>query len=89
MTIVSISAFSDNYIWSLINSSKGLFSCVDPGEANPVLNFAKEHRLTLESIFITHHILDVMVHNECVRYAVHFDVHIQYSISNNMVQIFQ
>ncbi|RUR07497.1 hydroxyacylglutathione hydrolase [Legionella sp. km772] len=55
MTIVPISAFSDNYIWSLINRSKSLFSCVDPGEAYPVLSFAKEHSLTLQSIFITHH----------------------------------
>lgn len=55
MTIVPISAFSDNYIWALINKDEGGFSCVDPGDANPVLHFAQENHLRLNSIFITHH----------------------------------
>lgn len=55
MNIVPISAFSDNYIWALVNNDRAVFSCVDPGDANPVLHFAQEHHLKLESIFITHH----------------------------------
>jgi len=55
MTIVPISAFSDNYIWALINKDEGVFSCVDPGDAQPVLDFAQKNNLKLKSILITHH----------------------------------
>ncbi len=55
MTILPISAFSDNYIWALINKDKTSFSCVDPGDAQPVFDFAKKNHLQLKSIFITHH----------------------------------
>lgn len=55
MTIIPISAFSDNYIWAIIDKEKGLFDCVDPGEAPPVLQFAKEQHLQLRSILLTHH----------------------------------
>lgn len=53
MTIHPIPAFSDNYIWALVDNS--LFDCVDPGEIQPVLDFAQAHHLTLRSILITHH----------------------------------
>ena len=55
MTIVPISAFSDNYIWALVDKERGTFTCVDPGEASPVLEFAKKNSLKLKSVFITHH----------------------------------
>ena len=55
MTIVPISAFSDNYIWALINKDDSVFSCVDPGDAQPVLDFAQKNNLKLKSILITHH----------------------------------
>lgn len=55
MNIIPIRAFSDNYIWALINKEKARFSCVDPGDAKPVLDFAIKNNLQLESIFITHH----------------------------------
>jgi hydroxyacylglutathione hydrolase len=53
--IVPISAFSDNYIWALIDESAAVFDCVDPGDAQPVLQFAQEKHLNLRSILITHH----------------------------------
>ncbi|MFJ1267327.1 hydroxyacylglutathione hydrolase [Legionella lytica] len=55
MTIVPISAFSDNYIWAIIDKEAGIFDCVDPGDARPVFQFAKEQHLQLRSILLTHH----------------------------------
>ncbi|VEB36943.1 hydroxyacylglutathione hydrolase [Legionella cherrii] len=55
MTIVPIPAFSDNYIWSIVDKTTGLFDCVDPGDAEPVLQFAQENQLKLRAILLTHH----------------------------------
>ncbi|GLO60192.1 hydroxyacylglutathione hydrolase [Vibrio sp. MACH09] len=54
LTIKSIPAFNDNYIW-LIENHDLRCAIVDPGEAQPVLNYLNEHGLTLEAILITHH----------------------------------
>lgn len=55
MTIIPLPAFHDNYIWLIVNESKHSFSCVDPGDAQPVLNYAKQNGLKLTNILITHH----------------------------------
>jgi hydroxyacylglutathione hydrolase len=55
MTVFPIPAFNDNYIWALVNQEQGIFDCVDPGDAQPVLDFAQKGQLTLRSILITHH----------------------------------
>lgn len=55
MTWVAIPAFSDNYIWAIVDSQQGVFDCVDPGDATPVLDFAKQQGLKLRSILLTHH----------------------------------
>lgn len=55
MAVIPIPAFTDNYIWALPDSQTGMFACVDPGDANPVLHFAQEHQLCLHSILLTHH----------------------------------
>ena len=51
--ISPIRAFTDNYIWCIHNQHEAII--VDPGEADPVLDFLKEQNLTLTSILITHH----------------------------------
>lgn len=58
MTIIALPAFNDNYIWLVINEAKHTLSCVDPGVAAPVLNYAKNNALTLNNILITHHHAD-------------------------------
>lgn len=58
MTITSLKAFKDNYIWIIFNQSKQSFLCVDPGDAGPVLNYSKKHQLQLTDILITHHHYD-------------------------------
>ncbi|WP_131794446.1 hydroxyacylglutathione hydrolase [Fluoribacter gormanii] len=55
MTIYPIPAFSDNYIWAIIDKVAGAFDCVDPGDAEPVVQFARTNQLSLRSILLTHH----------------------------------
>ena len=48
--------FSDNYIWALVCD----MSCVivDPGQAQPVIDFLEMKRLNLDAILVTHHHFD-------------------------------
>ena len=52
--IFPIPAFSDNYIWAIVSEDRNC-CVVDPGDANPVLAFLEERRLTLSDILVTHH----------------------------------
>lgn len=54
ITINSVTAFSDNYVWIISHSSHTGVYIVDPGEAGPVLNYLQSRKLSLEGIFITH-----------------------------------
>lgn len=54
LTIKSIPAFNDNYIW-LIQNSDQRCAVVDPGDAAPVMEYIQSHGLQLEAILITHH----------------------------------
>jgi hydroxyacylglutathione hydrolase len=53
MKLVSIPAFSDNYIWMLHDGSQALV--VDPGDSAPVLDALASNQLTLAGILVTHH----------------------------------
>lgn len=55
LTITAINAFNDNYIWVLQQGSQQAVYVVDPGDANPVLEYLNAHQLTLAGILITHH----------------------------------
>lgn len=55
MNVYPISAFTDNYIWAIIDKENALFDCVDPGDANPVRAFAHRNQLDLRNILLTHH----------------------------------
>lgn len=55
LEILPLSAFKDNYIWILINHKLKACAIVDPGEAEPVLEFLHEHPYTLKAVLITHH----------------------------------
>ena len=56
--ITAIKAFSDNYIWALINSSTNELTLVDPGDATPCIKYIEAHNLQLVNILITHHHID-------------------------------
>src|SRR3954462_14601327 len=51
--IVPISAFKDNYVWTLRNERHA--AVVDPGEARPVLEYLAREGLELSAILATHH----------------------------------
>ena len=53
--IVPIPAFSDNYMWAIVDTKTGRTLIIDPGEAHPVIDFLEKNKLTLAAILITHH----------------------------------
>lgn len=50
----AISAFADNYIWLLSNTSD-ICAVVDPGDADPVIDVLQTRGLHLGYILLTHH----------------------------------
>lgn len=55
LKISAIPAFSDNYIWCLADTDTGKALIVDPGQAKPVQDYLAAEKLTLDTIFVTHH----------------------------------
>lgn len=56
LTITALPAFNDNYIWLLQNPATLACAVVDPGDANPVLQWLQHNpQWTLTDILITHH----------------------------------
>lgn len=51
--IIPIPAFEDNYIWLMRNQA--FAAVVDPGDADPVMEYLQRHDLRLAAILITHH----------------------------------
>lgn len=58
MDVVAVAALSDNYIWLIIDKRNRTAICVDPGEAQPVINFLQQEKLALQAILLTHHHYD-------------------------------
>jgi hydroxyacylglutathione hydrolase len=54
--VVPLRAFRDNYIWTLRNDRYA--AVVDPGDAQPVLDYLQRERLELCAILATHHHAD-------------------------------
>lgn len=52
-----IPILKDNYVWLLENNDKQVV-IIDPGEAEPVLEYLKKHHLTPLAILLTHHHID-------------------------------
>ncbi|MGS2722281.1 hydroxyacylglutathione hydrolase [Porticoccus sp. GXU_MW_L64] len=50
-----IPAFDDNYIWVIQPENSDAVAVVDPGDAQPVLEYLQSQQLDLAAIFITHH----------------------------------
>lgn len=53
--VITVPAFSDNYIWLIRNSEKPYVAIVDPGDAEPVLRTLQQESLIPVAILITHH----------------------------------
>ena len=56
LDIVALSAFADNYIWTLRDGRCA--AVVDPGDARPVLDYLEREKLELVAILNTHHHAD-------------------------------
>lgn len=57
MQVVPLQAFNDNYIW-VFKINDYSIACVDPGDAEPVLSYCRNHQLIVEAVLITHHHAD-------------------------------
>lgn len=56
MEVLELRAFTDNYIWLLLNPDEKYCAAVDPGDAQPVIDWLDEHpQWTLSDVLITHH----------------------------------
>src|SRR3546814_848345 len=51
--LIPVPAFTDNYIWMLYKNGRAIV--VDPGQSAPVEQALEHHKLTLDSILLTHH----------------------------------
>jgi hydroxyacylglutathione hydrolase len=56
LEVVPVKAFKDNYVWTLRNATHA--AVVDPGEAQPVLDYLARSGLKLAAILATHHHAD-------------------------------
>jgi hydroxyacylglutathione hydrolase len=55
-SIIPIPAFRDNYIWTVVNGT--VAAVVDPGDAQPVLEWLDANGVALAAIIATHHHAD-------------------------------
>ena len=53
LTITPVPAFQDNYLWTFHDERHAVV--VDPGDAQPVIDYLTRHGLTLAAILVTHH----------------------------------
>ncbi|MFI0399432.1 MAG: hydroxyacylglutathione hydrolase [Thiolinea sp.] len=53
--VISIPAFSDNYIWLITNEERKFGAIVDPGDAQPVLAELTQRGIEPVALLITHH----------------------------------
>jgi len=56
MNLIPLPAFQDNYFWLLQDGQRALV--VDPGDAEPVLDWLRQSAARLEAILVTHHHAD-------------------------------
>lgn len=53
--VLTVSAFTDNYIWLISNEEQRYAAIVDPGDAEAVIAALQEHEIQPIAILITHH----------------------------------
>jgi hydroxyacylglutathione hydrolase len=53
LSVLTVPAFNDNYLWLIHDGVNA--AVVDPGDAEPILEALRAHRLTLTAILLTHH----------------------------------
>ncbi len=55
MNVAALPAFSDNYVFVLLDDAGRSAAVVDPGDASPVVSFLAREGRRLEAILLTHH----------------------------------
>ncbi|MGE8385149.1 MAG: MBL fold metallo-hydrolase, partial [Pseudomonas putida] len=76
LEICAITAFTDNYIWLLLDHSNQACAVVDPGDAGPVQAWLAEHPgWALTDVLITHHHSDHVGGVEQLKSAFDLRVH--------------
>ena len=55
LEVKPIAAFTDNYIWAIINPDTRQAMVVDPGDGKACVDYLELSGLKLEGILITHH----------------------------------
>ncbi|PTC01765.1 hydroxyacylglutathione hydrolase, partial [Thalassospira xiamenensis] len=76
LEICAITAFTDNYIWLLLDHSNQACAVVDPGDAGPVQAWLAEHPgWALTDVLITHHHSDHVGGVEKLKSAFDLRVH--------------
>ena len=58
LDVITVPAFSDNYIWLIRSPDQPYVAIVDPGDAEPVLRVMQKDSLIPAAILITHHHAD-------------------------------
>tara|TARA_B100001248_G_scaffold58989_1_gene40085 strand:- start:50 stop:769 length:720 start_codon:yes stop_codon:yes gene_type:complete len=58
MDVKIIKCLQDNYSYLLIDNSTKIACVVDPGEAEPIVNYIEENEINLKYILNTHHHID-------------------------------
>lgn len=53
--VISVPAFTDNYIWLITNEERKYTAIVDPGDARPVIEELQNRDMQPVAILITHH----------------------------------
>ncbi len=91
-----ISAFSDNYIWTIINTKNNQAIVIDAGDATPVLDFFKQNQLDLLQIWITHHHHDhiggvqtLLEHFPNAKLYAHANLGLQHAMTVSESQMFE
>jgi hydroxyacylglutathione hydrolase len=56
LSILTVPAFDDNYLWIVHNGSNALV--VDPGDGSAIVQALQKHQLNLKAILLTHHHAD-------------------------------
>ena len=67
MKIEIIPCLQDNYSYILIDESKNIACVVDPGEADPIINFLNKKKIELKFILNTHHHYDHIGGNKTLK----------------------
>lgn len=64
MKVEIIKCLEDNFSYILINEANRNCCVVDPGEADPIINYLQKNKLNLKYILNTHHHHDHVGGNE-------------------------